>query len=541
MLKNILIPEVINNNFIFKQKTLGFDISKNHINAVIMDVYGKRQALIKHYSEEIFDSSLSTEKLAAAIKNVIKNAPKYDYIKISFPGNLVIFKELTLPFIDIEQIRSVLNSELESTIPFSIQDATYDFIVLNQNKKSKTTAILVGIARKKDVLELLEPFKQLGINPSNVIIDIIGNYGLLNNINSWVLNKNLLINIEYNYTNIVYLEDGKIKLIRSIQKGIFSIAHSLAQAEKLSFEQAVDYLNKFGYESEFDNQYSKVIEKILNDYATNIIFTLNSFKNSIPNFSQITEYAIIGKNENIKNFDKFLNNKLNLKSKVFNIGDILSDKLFKTDQKLTNSSILSITTAYPSTTSHGFNLLQKDLENYDISLLKKQLLFSLILIASIFGIIIGYSINQKNKLNNQINRLKNETINTLKDNFNISDPAILKNLSEVINSSSIKVNEERNIWFSFSTQTRFSFLKYLEELSKIIDKEAIGLQLKALSIANEIITIEGEVADFPALEILETELNKSELFSHVTIPQDTKFTIKMTIKKNEEKINENIK
>ena len=74
----------------------------------------------------------------------------------------------------------------------------------------------------------------------------------------------------------------------------------------------------------------------------------------------------------------------------------------------------------------------------------------------------------------------------------------------------------------------------MQELSAIIDRQSLGLDLKSLSIENGIITIEGQVKDFKALETLENELNESKLFSHITVPQETKFTIKLTIKKNEE-------
>ena len=43
----------------------------------------------------------------------------------------------------------------------------------------------------------------------------------------------------------------------------------------------------------------------------------------------------------------------------------------------------------------------------------------------------------------------------------------------------------------------------------------------------------GSVPDFPALNELEESLNKSELFSKITPPQETEFNITLTLKRGE--------
>lgn len=538
MLKNIIIPEKIGNYFLFSQRIVGFDINKKFVNATQLYVQGNRNIKIEKYFEEkliLNDSISETEKISHAINNIISKVKKYDYIKVCLPAYLVIFKELTLPFTDLEKIKSILDFEIEPILPFSIDEAVSDFITTKIDKKNKTTTIFVAVARKKDILELIEPFKLIGINPSSIIVDIIGIYGLYKSLPSNLQSNEydtILLELEFNYINIIYLQNGQLKLVRSISQGIYQIVKSFANSVNIEFDRASEYINKYGIFEIENEEYSKALNNALFDFNSNLAFTLSSFRTLLPSFSEIKKISVIGKGVDINNIDKYLYSKFNIPCELITINTILQNNI-TTKEKIPNSAILSLSIAYPTETNENFNLLQKELEITNKNLLMKQFFTTIFFILLIISMLIVHTHIQIKKLRKEKIQSQTELMNSLKNTFNITDPAILRNPSEMINSSNSIVNEEENIWFSFSKNARFSFLKYLQELSSIIDKQAIGLNLKSLSISEGLITLEGEVKDFKGLEILENELNESKLFSHVTIPQETKFTIKLTIKNNE--------
>lgn len=95
-----------------------------------------------------------------------------------------------------------------------------------------------------------------------------------------------------------------------------------------------------------------------------------------------------------------------------------------------------------------------------------------------------------------------------------------------------KVQREEELWFAFSRQTRFSFLKALQEMSSAIDRDAIGLKLRKLVITPNALLFEGEVKDFNALKVLERELRESNLFIIVPTMQELKINEKFFFKKN---------
>lgn len=105
-------------------------------------------------------------------------------------------------------------------------------------------------------------------------------------------------------------------------------------------------------------------------------------------------------------------------------------------------------------------------------------------------------------------------------------PLIIKDVKKII-------EDQEKIWFSFSQQKRFSFLFYLAELTKQLDKKALGLSLKKLTITPDSILISGEVKDYPALQLMETELNESLYFKTLVPLQEISFNVNIKIKNKE--------
>ena len=105
-------------------------------------------------------------------------------------------------------------------------------------------------------------------------------------------------------------------------------------------------------------------------------------------------------------------------------------------------------------------------------------------------------------------------------------PLIIKDVKKII-------EDQEKIWFSFSQQKRFSFLFYLAELTKQLDKKALGLSLKKLTITSDTISISGEVKDYPALQLMETELNESLYFKTLVPLQEISFNVNIKIKNKE--------
>ena len=203
----------------------------------------------------------------------------------------------------------------------------------------------------------------------------------------------------------------------------------------------------------------------------------------------------------------------------------------KKGNKIPPSATLSLSTALVTPTTQKLNLKKQDFSEGGDTLFIKQVITASVLCLLLIVALAANNFLRIRSFKQEVQASEQEVITNLKK-LGLTNA---KSLSVAMREAEEKVSEEEAIWFAFSQQTRVSFLKYLEKLSTVIDRKALGLHITKLIIGQQepsSLTLEGEVQDFDALKILERELKNSGLFTNVPSLQTTKFTLQMPLKKN---------
>jgi Tfp pilus assembly protein PilN len=95
-----------------------------------------------------------------------------DNVTLALPRERALVKVIELPSAAKENLRKVLEYELGKYIPFSPDEALFDFQILEE--KDNILRVMLVIMRKEDVNEQLDLFKRVGINPQAVEISSTG-------------------------------------------------------------------------------------------------------------------------------------------------------------------------------------------------------------------------------------------------------------------------------------------------------------------------------------------------------------------------------
>jgi len=146
MIKEIFLPEIFNGRRVYSQRLIGFTIQDDTVSAAQILATPSSSYIEGITTESIIDADSTT-----AIKKILGRLKKSDQYRISIPSSLVIFKELTVPFLETDKIRMVLEYEVETMLPFSLSEALIDFIITKQDKKGKKSELLVASVREKDL------------------------------------------------------------------------------------------------------------------------------------------------------------------------------------------------------------------------------------------------------------------------------------------------------------------------------------------------------------------------------------------------------
>ncbi len=536
MIKNIFLPERIGNHFIFSQTYLGLEFTKTMILGTKVNLSGSSATLYDFYHEPITkkDGEENNESIVQSLQTLIKKT-KTTHIKLSLANNSVIFKELTLPFLDYEKISQILPFKLEAEIPFHITDISFDFIITKTDTEKKETTILAGIIQKKNLEYYINLLKDAKTSLASVTVDLFSIYGLyrVHPEYSTLREPVALIDMGFQTSTIAYIKNQQLLTNRTINFGLNTIAKHVALKTNKTPGEILEHIVRQGTLKTSDSSYNKALDEALHIVFSQIQFTFNAFASQMPNYEAVKKIILLTRGTKIKEIEKDLSQAIQIPTEYFNTHLLLTLHSLKKKHHITDiplANLPSFGAVYPFTPTSNFDLLKTQEIEKEKTIVEHQIIAALVLILLFFGTVIGYNQIQKSFLKKQITQAKNSALKQLKNELDIID----NNLSTAVVNAKTKLDETEAIWEGFSEGSRSSYLKYLQELSVKIDRVATGLDLKQLIINKKNILMFGKVRDYKALKILEEELSSSKLFKLATIPQEESFEIKLVITRDDE-------
>lgn len=507
MLRNIFVPDVIKNYYIFTQRIIGFEVGKNHVFATVIKAYGYKRVIEQLIEEPISnDPTLGYQERAShAIANVLKKAGRYDVIHTALSSGVVVFKELTVPFTNIQKIKMIVPFEVESLLPFALHDAVIDTIVTKVDTANQQSDVIVAAVKNEHIQEHVQLFEAAGVNPEKITVDMLELYGFFASIPEYANLKGVVVVIDLSLwaTRILIMVDGQLKTVR--------------------------FLNK-----NFQN------ENFLPDIQFTLQATLTKLQKSANTITTIFLTGVGSESAGItQSVCEFLQGPCELlyAHKIIKNGTITT----KNQIGIPSHFVISLATALSSTITADFNVRQDYISESDEKTLTQQLITAIILVLLIITSYSVHSFLTIRSLSKEAQNSEKEAIDKLKKVFTLSKGAssARTSLDSANKAARAELAKEETIWFSLSTQNRFSFLTYLEELSSRLDREKLGLEVRRLAIkssegtAEDILTLEGQVKSYPALRSLEEALNESKMFKSVPKLQETKFDITLFLDKTQ--------
>ena len=536
MIKNIFLPEKIGDHFIFSQNYIGLEITKSMLLGAKINVSGNKATLYNFYQEPIIKNNHeeNDENIITSIKNLIKKTGTSS-IKLTIPNDILIFRELTLPFLDKEKINQILPYKLETEIPFQINSIAFDFISTKSNFEKKETTILVGIVQKKNLDYYLNILREAHAKVSNVTIDLFSIYGLyLIHPDYKTLTEAIaLVDIGFHTSTISYIKDQQLLSNRSINQGLNTIAKDIASKIKTAPSEILEQIVRFGTATTENHLFNKALEEEIRNFAAQIQLTLNAFSAQMPNYETPKKILLLSRGTKIKELDHNLSQIFDSSVEYFDTHKLLLLHQLKTKGHINDMPIQNLASfgaAYPFTPTGDFNLLKIQEVDQEKTSLEHQLIASAVLIILFFGTLLGYNYVQKLHLRKKINNARRFALNQLKNELDV----IENNLSVAIDTAKDKLTAIKDRWEGFSETSRHSYLKYLQELSTKIDRTGTGLNPKKLILYKKYITMIGSVRNADALRKLEEDLSGSKLFKLANIPQSENFEIKLAITTEDE-------
>src|SRR4051794_19016395 len=127
------------------QRFLGLDVSRTYVRAALLNVSLRKITVEALEEVSIEDAGGPKDALWAAVGDM-----KPDGTSVQLSGEKAFFRRIELPTAAMKEINNVLGYELESTVPFEMEEAVFDHRVVKTIKVGETVPVFACVARIED-------------------------------------------------------------------------------------------------------------------------------------------------------------------------------------------------------------------------------------------------------------------------------------------------------------------------------------------------------------------------------------------------------
>ena len=247
-------------------KILGIDISEHNISAVQIISGLKGYQAVSCLSIPVTDNN--PEKALEELSSRIDL--KSDKCLISIPPLNTSFRNITTPFKDSKKIRQTLPFEMETIVPFAVDEMIIDYVPTDV---ANPESVLTAAINKGQIGNIIEQLKTAGVDPD--IIDIRPVPAV-----TWLLNQEsspnngIYLDLEIEHPCAVIFQNKRIVLIRELH---CTYTESTENADPEKNERS----------------FSEPIENIINTICREADRTVYSYNSKIKN-SFIIEKIFFG-------------------------------------------------------------------------------------------------------------------------------------------------------------------------------------------------------------------------------------------------------
>lgn len=213
-------------------KAIGLDIGSRAVKLVELEGSGKKfkvsRYLVREYPGE--GGAAEGEVVTEAVGEVLREAKAAkSTVVTALDSGAIVIREILVPFLEEDQIRKVLRFEAEAHLHnFAIEDVVVDYVKVGEVRDQ--SKILVFAAPKDRIRERLIHTSAAGIDPMHITLDLVALFNAAKATGAFETHPDcVLLDIGATTTNILFVQGGELKSLRSLRTGAESLTRVLAQ------------------------------------------------------------------------------------------------------------------------------------------------------------------------------------------------------------------------------------------------------------------------------------------------------------------------
>lgn len=510
------------------QIILGIDIGTYSVKVVEIERgFGEFKLTAFHELPLVAQEVLTYEQAASAsLSQFFENHPiNYDSCIMSFPGSYAAFRILDLPFANIRKVDQTFEFELETAIPFDIEDVLYDYGIINST--SDSSQVLAGYIQREEFDRFLSQIQLSPVDPRYVGIDTLD----LNCLNVLALvpprGRYAILDLGHRKSNLVMMDGDKIKNLRCFSWGGQEITCAIAEAFEISYDEAEKMKHSKGNlaSQRSEDRLEQIVEEKFSELMQQLRQTLFSFQENGD--GMIEALYLCGGSSRTSGVESFFARHLKINVSPLDLYDENYVRIPQWEEAQTiipTALSQALRGVYPNK-GLRFNLrrgdyaYKKDIEQLSGHVRKLGMMVASVAVLGLAYFLLSYFTlsSQVDKMNQNLSRQVSASVRDLPKRGVTSANSALSILEGKI--SSMQENLKKT-----SGEGVLSPIEVLKMISSAMpSREAITVDIDKINITNDKVTMEVRTMTYENVDQIKAAMSQIKAFKNVESGDVKKF------------------
>jgi len=532
------------------QRVIGIDVGSYSVKVAVIERSFKSFSFVEFYERPItYNELLSPEESTAiAIQGLIDDYNLvWDIACSGFPAQKVTSRLLTFPFGSAKKIDQAIQFEIESYIPFNVEDMVIDYAVVSQSKNfSRVMAIYV---QKGELAKQLSMLESVDVEPRYISIEGVEQVNLVNLGMVPPEGAYAIMDMGHEKSTITICHGRDLGYIRAISLAGRSITEAIAKKLSIPIDEAEKMKIEMGQlplvEDEIVDDISKsvieAIREVIDEFLLHVRQTFFTFKETedVP----VEGVYICGGTSRLPGLDRYLSDSLKLNVTYLNCLDFHFSHLDRAEAhrhvipQALALALKGVAGGGPSINLRSGEFAFKgDVEQLGGSLRRVGIVVGLIIFLALVNFTAKYY-----SVKRQVDKLRGDVVTIVKQAMPGTPTRALKTPKAAMSLIKSKETEFQERIDQLESMVGVSPLAILKQVSESLPpRDKFTIEVTDISIAGDRVTLSGIVDDFKAVDTVKQSFEKTGLFSNVTtgnvskgVKGEVKFKLSMDTSKSE--------
>ncbi len=282
-------------------RSLGLDIGSHAIKAVELRQTLRGIEVVRLQALPVRDEEPVADSLRALF--VDQHLPA-DRVVTAIPGDRVTRRRVRFPFRDRRRLAQAVPFEVESEMPFDLEDVFVDWELVGDERSQADVAATV--VTRTEVADQLESLRQAGLHPRVLEVEglVLGNLAELIELPG----TRVLLDVGHRKTTLCLLVDGRPRLARTLPIAGAAVTQAIGRGRGVGIDEAERIKHEDGiFGSDFDSEIHgarAAVDRLVRE----LVRSLGGMESILegPAKTRVDEITLVGGGARLRRLDEYL-------------------------------------------------------------------------------------------------------------------------------------------------------------------------------------------------------------------------------------------